>query len=131
VKAERTRESAPDRDLLDAAQAAARQAYAPYSRFRVGCAVRTASGAVYTGCNVENASYPAGLCAERNALAAAIAAEGPTASVERILIYAIGPDDQHTACTPCGLCRQVIYEIAPNALVGMFTGADQFLELAI
>jgi cytidine deaminase len=118
-----------DADLLSAAKAAARHAYAPYSQFFVGCAVRTANRAVYVGCNVESESFPAGICAERAALAAAIAAEGPNTTIERILVYAIGPDGKHTACSPCGVCRQVIYEVAPRATVGFFMAEGEFVDV--
>jgi cytidine deaminase len=118
-----------DANLLSAAKAAARHAYAPYSQFFVGCAVRTVSQAVYVGCNVESESFPAGVCAERAALAAAIAAEGPSTTIERILIYAIGPDRKHTACSPCGVCRQMIYEVAPRAKVGFFIVEGKFVDV--
>lgn len=88
-----------------AGEAAAR-AYAPYSGFRVGAAVLGGSGRLYAGCNVENASYPVGTCAERNALGAAIA-QGET----EILALAVagGPEGRETL-VPCGMCRQFMSE---------------------
>ena len=102
----------PDDGVGGAAWDVAERAYAPYSGFRVGAAVVTASG-TYTGCNVENAAYPTTMCAERNALAAAVAAEGPDLRVERLVVVAVGAQ----SCAPCGACRQVIAELAPRATV--------------
>ncbi|THD44981.1 MAG: cytidine deaminase [Bradyrhizobium sp.] len=92
--------------LFSAAKAAQASAYAPYSRFKVGAAIRTAGGAVYSGCNVENAAYPQGACAEAAAIAAmALAGERRIAD---ILVIGDGKD----LCTPCGGCRQRIREFA-------------------
>lgn len=84
------------------------RAYCLYSRFPVGAALECADGSVYTGCNVENAVYPAGICAERNAIFHAVA-EGHTDFV-RIVIAGRSED----FCVPCGSCRQVMQEFAPN-----------------
>jgi cytidine deaminase len=93
-------------ELFAAAKAAQANAYAPYSRFRVGAALRAASGAVHAGCNVENAAYPQGNCAEAGAIAAmALAGERRIAE-----ILVIG--DGEALCTPCGGCRQRIREFA-------------------
>ena len=93
-------------DLFEAAKAAQRQAYAPYSRFNVGAALRTPSGAIFAGCNVENAAYPQGACAETGAISAmALAGERRIAE-----ILVIGDGDG--LCTPCGGCRQRIREFA-------------------
>jgi cytidine deaminase len=119
----------PDPELLRAAKDASHRAYAPYSHFYVGCAVRSVSGAIYSGCNVENESFPAGVCAERAAVAAAIAREGPQPEIMDILVYALGSDRQHTACAPCGICRQVIYECAPRATVGFFIADGEYIEV--
>lgn len=119
----------PATDLLHAATTAAYRAYAPYSKFRVGCAIRTASGGIYTGCNVENESYPAGFCAERAALAAAVCGEGPCPEIREIVVFALGSDDLHAPCSPCGICRQVIAEIAPDAIVGFFSLPSLYLEM--
>ena len=84
------------------------RAYVPYSHFPVGAALECADGSVFTGCNVENAVYPAGICAERNAIFHA-AAEGHTDFV-RIVIAGRSED----YCYPCGICRQVMKEFAPD-----------------
>jgi cytidine deaminase len=96
------------RELVDAARAVLPRAYAPYSGFRVGAAVRTASGAVFAGCNVENASYPVGLCAERSAIAAAVAAG------EREVVAVAVATGRGDPCAPCGMCRQALNEFGPG-----------------
>lgn len=93
-------------DLFAAAKQAHARAYAPYSRFKVGAAVRGGGGGVYSGCNVENAAYPAGTCAEEAAIAAMVAA-GESRIAE---VLVIGAGD--TLVTPCGACRQRIREFA-------------------
>ncbi|MFI0394860.1 cytidine deaminase [Paracoccus jiaweipingae] len=90
--------------LLDAARDVREAAYAPYSNFKVGAAVRGASGAVYKGCNVENVAYPEGTCAEAGAIAAMVAA-GETELVE----VAVIADSPHPV-PPCGGCRQKLAE---------------------
>jgi cytidine deaminase len=99
--------------LLRAARKAMKQAYAPYSQFRVGAALLTAKGKVFTGCNVENASYGLSNCAERTAIFAAIAQSGPGLNIRSIAVV----NDQGVPCSPCGACRQVIYEFGPDATV--------------
>jgi cytidine deaminase len=95
--------------LFAAAKAARERAYAPYSRFSVGAAIRAPSGAIYAGCNVENAAYPQGSCAEAGAIAAmALAGER---RIEAIVVVGDGED----LCTPCGGCRQRIREFADAA----------------
>jgi cytidine deaminase len=95
--------------LLAAARAAQQQAYAPYSRFRVGAAVLDENGHVHAGCNVENAAYPEGVCAEAGALSAMVLAGGRRATA--VVIVGTGP----TAVTPCGGCRQKLREFgAPD-----------------
>src|SRR6201995_5260597 len=104
--------------LLRAARAAQANAYAPYSRFKVGAALRTPSGAIFSGCNVENAAYPQGSCAEAGAIAAmALAGERPVAE-----ILVIGDGD--ALCTPCGGCRQRIREFADPATVIHIAGPE-------
>ena len=95
-------------ELKAAAVAMLDRAYVPYSRFPVGAALECADGTVFTGCNVENASYPAGLCAERNAMFHAVA-EGHT---DFVRIVVAGRSDDF--CYPCGICRQVMKEFAPE-----------------
>ena len=92
--------------LLQAATAVRERAYAPYSRFKVGAALRSTSGAVHVGCNVENVAYPEGTCAEAGAIAAMIAA-GDT-HIAEVLVIADSPDP----VPPCGGCRQKLAEFA-------------------
>ena len=93
---------AEDQALIQAAHQARQQAYAPYSGYRVGAALRTPGGKVYTGVNVENASYPLSICAERTAVFKAVS-EGET-SFESIVVAT------ENGGTPCGACRQVLSE---------------------
>ena len=93
--------------LVAAARAAAEGAYAPYSKFRVGAALRFADGAIVTGCNVENASYGLSLCAETVAVAKALG-EGRRDGLVAVAVAASG---EHVV-TPCGRCRQVLHELA-------------------
>lgn len=98
--------------LFEAARAARRHAYAPYSGYAVGAALRTASGRIFSGCNVENAAYPVGLCAEAGAIAAMIAAG--EREISAIAIVA----DGGASVTPCGACRQRLREFGrPDLLV--------------
>ena len=92
------------KELYRQALSAREKAYAPYSGFCVGAALLTASGRVYTGVNMENSSYPVGLCAERSAIAG-------------------GSKERMEDCQPCGMCRQFMYEFAPELAV--VTGADE------
>ncbi len=91
-------------NLLEAAKDVRERAYAPYSKFKVGAAVKTAAGTVFTGCNVENVAYPEGTCAEAGAIAA-MAAAGQREIVE-VVVIADGPEP----VTPCGGCRQKLAE---------------------
>ena len=104
-----------DQDLVEAAREAALNAYAPYSRFSVGCAIESVDGAVVTGVNVENACYRLGVCAEQSALSAAQLAFG-LRSVARIAVSGGRIDDGALTgdgvVTPCGGCRQAILEAA-------------------
>lgn len=97
--------------LVDAARAVQQRAYAPYSHFRVGAAVETDDGAVFVGCNVENASYGLTICAERAAVAAAVGAGA------RRIRRAVVVTDSDPPAAPCGACRQVLSEFGPDMTV--------------
>jgi cytidine deaminase len=98
-------------DLLTAARAAWRRAYAPYSGFHVGAALRDAEGRVHAGANVENTSYGLSRCAEQSAVQAMATAGGRSFDVVVVVAAADPP------ATPCGACRQVLYEFGPDATV--------------
>jgi cytidine deaminase len=103
--------------LLDTAAAARERAYAPYSKFRVGAALLAADGRIFVGANVENAAYGSTICAERVALPAAVI-QGVR---EFVALAVVGDGDG--PCTPCGACRQVLFEFCPQ-LVVLAGGAD-------
>lgn len=107
-----------DADLFAAAEVVRKKAYAPYSRFYVGVAILADDGKVYSGCNVENAAYPVGNCAEASAIAAMIAGGG-----KRIArMYVTGPGS--APVTPCGGCRQRIREFADEDVVVVSHGIE-------
>ncbi|HRF93642.1 MAG TPA: cytidine deaminase [Aggregatilineales bacterium] len=95
--------------LIERAITASQNAYAPYSGYYVGAALLAENGKVFTGCNVENATYPAGICAERTALVKAIS-EGVREFSTIVVVTRAGG-------TPCGICRQMLYEFSPNLRV--------------
>ncbi len=97
-----------DEELIALARSAALKAYAPYSKFHVGCAIESVDGEVVTGANMENACYRLGICAEQSALTAAQHKFG-LANVARM---AVSGGDGEMVCTPCGGCRQAIFEAA-------------------
>jgi cytidine deaminase len=97
----------PDRDLLERAEAVASRAYAPYSKFFVGAAVRLRDGRVFEGVNVENASYPLGICAEKTALARAVSDGVRPGDVEALAVTA----------SPCGGCRQWFHEFGVDRVI--------------
>lgn len=96
--------------LIDAARKVRENAYAPYSKFKVGAALRSESGVIYTGCNVENVAYPEGTCAEAGAIAAMVAA-GETVVVE-VAVIANSPQP----VSPCGGCRQKLAEFSEGSV---------------
>jgi cytidine deaminase len=112
--------------LVDAAHDAAKQAYAPYSNFKVGAAILTTRGDVVPGCNVENASYGMTNCAERTAIFSAIAQFGQEIEIRAIAVVNAG----NAPCSPCGACRQVIYEFGPEATI-FFLSTSGWKELPI
>jgi cytidine deaminase len=101
-----------DAELLSRARAVRARAYAPYSGFRVGAAVQTTDGRVFDAANVENAAYPLSACAEANAVRA-MACSGGRHEIHSVAVVA----DGDSAVTPCGACRQVIFEFGPNATI--------------
>ena len=97
-----------DRNLIDLATDAMANSYSPYSRFKVGAAVESADGPVFTGCNIENAAFGATMCAEAAAIASAVSAG--KREFKRIAIISEGT----SYCFPCGTCRQLLNEFSPN-----------------
>ena len=111
--------------LVARAREAARQAHAPYSGVHVGAAIRAASGAVYAGCNVENASYPVGNCAEASAIAAGVGAEGNALRIVETAVWATDREGRVLAASPCGGCRQRLHEFAaPGGVLVHFPWQD-------
>jgi cytidine deaminase len=106
------------KQLERAAARVMKNAHAPYSNFRVGAAILLANGKIFAGCNVENSSYGLTNCAERTAIFSAVAALGPKIEIRAVAIA----NGRGIACSPCGACRQVIYEFGPDATV-FFQGA--------
>lgn len=112
--------------LMDDARAVRENAHAPYSNFKVGAAVQTASGAVFRGCNVENVAYPEGTCAEAGAIAAMVAAG------ERDVVAVAVIADSPQPVSPCGGCRQKLAEFASaDALVTLGTVDGTVLETTV
>lgn len=105
--------------LRTAATRVMKNAHAPYSKFRVGSAILLSDGKIFSGCNVENASYGMTNCAERTAIFTAVAELGPKIEIRAVAVT----NDHGVACSPCGACRQVIYEFGPKAMI-FFQGAD-------
>lgn len=115
----------PDLALLAFAREAQEKAYAPYSAFRVGAAVYTADGEIFQGVNVENAAYPATICAERAAVAAAVA----SGRREIDAIAVVG--DSESPTVPCGTCRQVLAEFNPEMRVIMGGAKDDVMVMTL
>ena len=101
------------RKLEAAAARVMKNAHAPYSKFRVGSAILLTNGKIYIGCNVENASYGMTNCAERTAIFSAVADLGPDIEIQAVAVT----NDKGVPCSPCGACRQVIYEFGPDATI--------------
>ncbi len=110
--------SATRKKLENAAKRVMKNAHAPYSNFHVGAAILLTNGKIFSGCNVENASYGMSNCAERTAIFCAVAQLGPRIEIQAVAVA----NDQGVACSPCGACRQVIYEFGPDATI-FFQGA--------
>ena len=112
--------------LLEAAMKVREFAYSPYSKFKVGAAIRSESGNIYSGCNVENVAYPEGTCAEAGAIAAMVAA-GETRIIEALIIA-----DSPLPISPCGGCRQKLAEFTgPEATITMTTLAGKTKTMTI
>lgn len=113
--------------LRQQATRAAGQAYAPYSGLRVGAALRSGNGQIHCGCNVENAAFPIGGCAERAAIAAAVLAEGPGLRIDKIAIVALAANDAVLPVPPCGACRQALVEFGAETQVGFHATGGQWI----
>jgi cytidine deaminase len=107
-------------ELVEAARAAREQAYARYSGYQVGAAIRSASGKIYAGCNVENAAYPLSQCAEANAIAAMV-----LGGEQKITAVAVAGPGGEAPCTPCGGCRQMLAEFAGAEVRVHICGPDE------
>ena len=112
--------------LVEAARAVQQEAYAPYSRFRVGCAIEAEDGRVFIGCNVENASYGLTICAERAAIFNAVHQVQGKLKLKGIAVVT----ENDVPCAPCGACRQVIAEFGANTAV-VFRGQTDYMEMNI
>jgi cytidine deaminase len=114
--------------LIEVAKKARQNAYAPYSNYFVGAAIVDDRGDIHTGCNVENAAYPEGNCAEANAIGAMVAAGGKKISV----IAAVGGGDDLEFCTPCGGCRQSILEFSDeNTCIILINGEGEIQKYSV
>ncbi len=115
-----------DKDLVELAFTMLERSYVPYSNFPVGAALLCADGTVFTGCNVENAAYGSTICAERTALVKAVS-EGHRDDFARLAVVGTGLD----YCWPCGSCRQMLYEFAPDREVLVGRGDGDFVKLPL
>lgn len=114
-----------DQELVERAFSMHRYSYVPYSHFPVGAALECADGSIYTGCNVENSAFGSTICAERTALVKAVS-EGHQ-SFRRLAIAGLGPD----YCWPCGACRQMLYEFAPDLIVLVARQDHTYVKLTL
>lgn len=115
-----------DRELVERAFSMLERSYCPYSRFPVGAALLCEDGTVFTGCNVENAAYGSTICAERTALVKAVS-EGRRGGFTRLAVAGRGED----YCWPCGACRQMLFEFAPDLTVLAARGDGSFAGLPL
>lgn len=115
-----------DQELVELAFTMLERSYVPYSGFPVGAAIECADGSVYTGCNVENAAYGSSICAERTALVKAVS-EGHRDDWRRIAIVGNSAD----YCWPCGSCRQMLYEFAPDLTVLVARADHKFVKFPL
>ena len=113
--------------LKELAKKASLNAYAPYSKFKVGAAFETDSGDVFTGCNIENLAFPSGICAERTAIFKGISELGPSMKIKTLAVYTA----TKKVTTSCGACRQVMNEFAlPDTRIICVCDTDTFLDIA-
>jgi cytidine deaminase len=103
----------PLAELFETAKKTREHSYSPYSGAKVGAAIRLKNGKIFGGCNVENSSYGATICAERTAIQSAVASEGPKIEIVEIVVVT----DANPPWPPCGLCRQVIAEFGQNSII--------------
>jgi len=108
------------KEVFEAAKKAREHSYSPYSGAKVGAAIRLRNGHVYSGCNVENSSYGAAVCAERTAIQKAVSEEGPKIEITEVVVVT----DANPPWPPCGLCRQVIAEFTPSSQSCTIHSAD-------
>ena len=121
-------EKAMAEKLVARAREAQKNAYAPYSHFRVGAALLTSSGKIYQGCNVENLSFGGTICAERTAVCSAVA-DGALARNEQFLAIAIAGGESF--CSPCGICRQFLAEFSKEMQVLCADGTGEYLSYTL
>jgi len=114
-------------NLIQKAEEAALNSYSPYSKFKVGCALLTEKNQIFTGTNVENASYGLSICAERNAIFSAVAQEGPSMRLKAVVITSI-PNAHLTS--PCGACRQVIAEFGKDIPI-IFPNGSEYINVPL
>ena len=115
-----------DQELVERAFEMLRYSYVPYSGFPVGAALECADGTVFTGCNVENSAYGSCICAERTALVKAVS-EGYRDDLVRLAVVGNSKD----YCWPCGACRQMLYEFAPDLTVLVARSDHSFVKLSL
>lgn len=111
-------------NLKTEADKALENAYSPYSNFKVGAAILTEAGNLYTGCNVENVSYGLTICAERTAITCAVATEGPDMKLREVFVANRNEKGDSIPCSPCGACRQFIAEFATQGTLVHYAGEN-------
>ena len=117
------------KELIDKARDARRHSYAPYSNYRVGAALRSVDGQIFTGVNVENCAFPTSMCAERNVLATAV---GTGVRTFDTIVIATQADDKGQSGTPCGACRQALAEFGLDLKIVLVTDvSDELRELTL
>ena len=114
-------------ELILKAKEVSQNAYAPYSKFRVGCVLLSEQGQIYTRCNVENISFGLTICAERAAISKAISIEGPKFRIEKAVIYT----STDSPTTPCGACRQVLKEFGSDFEIISVCNSNQIIRKSI